>query len=209
MPSVDPSAKVMSCTSPRWRRPRASRRCRLAASTRHSTLQSFSVRSKTRFAVISTITSRPCRWRPSDRTSLARHDSTRTREFAVDDLAPPAIAALSVGIVGLAACSLAMSHVLPRTRRRLWRRRHRPAWSTSAMKRSSRRVVTGASALERHADGRPPARLSALQPDVLRQDRERLGVADSRRAIEQALDTDPTRLAEVVQRMIAEDQPDS
>jgi hypothetical protein len=127
----------------------------------------------------------------------------------MNDLALPASAALAVGVLGLLACSVAMSHVLPTTQRRWWRRRRRSALRVPPPRVSGRRVVTGAPAIERLAIGAQPTRHPTFNPDVLHGDRERLGIAESRRIIEQVFDEDPMRLAGVVQRMLAEDRRDA
>jgi len=67
-------------------------------------------------------------------------------------------------------------------------------------------VVTGAPAAERPKTDAGPARHLPLRPDVLRRERERIAIAESRRIIEQALEQDPERLAELIAQLLEQDR---
>ncbi len=119
-----------------------------------------------------------------------------------------AIAALVIGVIGLAVCALAMAHVLPdrppgwwwRVRDR-WQQRRAPDPADEP-----RRVVTGASAADRLTPDARPARHPALRPDILRRERQRLSAEAARRIVTQLADDDPARIAGVVDELLAEDR---
>lgn len=127
----------------------------------------------------------------------------------MDQATLPAIGALVVGATGLTACWLAMARSLPTITVGWWRRSRAARRSRLVTQPSRRRVVTGASAADRQLGEVRPARHPALRPDVLRRERERLGLAESRRIVEQALADDPKRLADAIERLLAEDRHDA
>lgn len=125
----------------------------------------------------------------------------------MDAITAPALLALAVGLIGLAACAAAMAQVLPSPGWLDWLRRRdrRVGVPPTSLERGGRRVVTGASAADRLGNPRPPARRPALRPDVLRRERERLTAEESRRIVERLADEDPARLAGVVGALLASD----
>ncbi|MFK7918449.1 MAG: hypothetical protein AB8G14_10255 [Ilumatobacter sp.] len=128
------------------------------------------------------------------------------------DSSLPALAALIIGAVGLLACWVAMTHKLrPPQWWQWWKpapHHTPPAESVPEPAVPRRRVVTGAAAADRLGHRRPPGRHLPFRPDLLRYKRQRLGVEESQRVIEHALQDDPKRVADAIEQMLAEDQQD-